>query len=65
MPQVAHNNQNHTRQQRVSKIGLFLLFAVLSLGLTIWLFWSLKKKEMYRKANPPPTEDTFRLEPKT
>ncbi len=64
MPPAAHNNQTNMRQHRISKIGLFILFAVLSLGLTIWLSWSLKKKEMYRKANPPPTEDSIRIIPK-
>ena len=63
MPQVADYNRTNTRQNRASKIGLLLLFIVLALGLAIWLFWSIKKKEMYRKENPIPGNESIKQKP--
>lgn len=58
MPQVAHNNHRKIQQHRISKIGLVILLIFMSIGLAIWLYWSMRKKEMYKRSNPPNVVDS-------
>jgi hypothetical protein len=52
MPQLAHNGQGKSHRQKRINFALVVLLVGMTIVLAIWLYWSAKKKEQYRKTDP-------------